>query len=459
MCPRSLSGVLTLTLVASDTERRRSVYVSPGRSQRMHRATRRSLLRAAGVTGAVTLAGCFAGSVDEPPTGTGEPTWPAEPTWTAAEGSPLDADVRVTTVVENLDVPWDLTFADGDAFLTERSGGIRRFDAGTLANGERLAPEDGATVLLDRDLPGRTGPGEDGTLGVASHPGRDEVFVYYTADDPLRNRVVAHDTTTGERRPAVDAIPASEWHNGGRITVDPGGDLWILTGDAQEADLAQAPDSLGGRVLRVTPDGEPAPSNPAFDDDVDPRTYTLGHRNPQGLGFTPDGEPLVAEHGPLALDEVAAVRPGANYGWDAARGGPGNVQYGSYTDHPAFTPPLVNTGSGTWAPSGAVFYTDDAIPEWRNRLFVAGLRSQTLFCVTLRRRGYPPGGIRYEADWLDDRYTATAHKLYDGEYGRLRHAAQGPDGALYLLTSNRDGRTLEEFPTEDDDRVLRVEPA
>jgi len=450
---------LTPTTRTVRQESSRAAYPSPTHSTGMHRSTRRSLLRGAGVTGIAALAGCLAGSTDEPTTGTGERTWPDEPAWAPAEGSPLDADVRVVTVVENLDVPWDLTFADGDAYLTERTNGVRRFDAGALATGERLVPDDGETVVPDRELPGRTGPGEGGTLGVAVHPERGAVFVYYTADDPLRNRVVAHDLAAGDRRTVVDDVPAAEWHNGGRIVFGPESDLWVLTGDARDADLAQDPDSLGGRVLRMTPDGDPAPGNPTFEDGTDPRTYTLGHRNPQGIGFTPDGEPLVAEHGPLALDEVAALRPGANYGWDVARGGPGDVQYESYTDHPEFTPPLVNTGSGTWAPSGVTFYTDDAIPEWHNRLFVAGLRSQTLFCVTLRRDEGPPGGTRYGADWLDDRYTATAHELYDGEYGRLRHATQGPDGALYLLTSNRDGRTLEEYPKENDDRLLRVEPA
>lgn len=429
----------------------------------MEPVTRRRLLAGAAATLAST-AGCFAGEVEDPPTGSGEPSWPEDPTWEAPTGSPLDADVREVTAVRDLDVPWDLTFAGGDAFLTERTGDVRRFDAAALATAEGLDSDDATTVLAAADLPDRTGPGEGGTLGVATHPAYPEprdIFVYYTAADDLRNRVVRYDLDAGELTTVVDDIPASRWHNGGRITVGPDDRLWICTGDAQEkAAIAQDPASLGGAVLRVELDGSAPDDNPDFGDDGDPRTYTLGHRNPQGLGFTPDGEPLVTEHGPQGLDEVSALRPGANYGWDVARGGPWNVQYDDYGDHEAFRPPLVNSGSTTtWAPSGATVYTGDAIPAWRNRLFVAGLRSETLFCVTLTHEGDgPDGGTRFDDDWLDDRYVATVHRLYEGEYGRLRHVQSGPDGDLYLLTSNRDGRTGGEFPTGDDDRVVRLRP-
>ena len=259
------------------------------------------------------------------------------------------------------------------------------------------------------------------------------MFVYYTADDDLRNRVVRYDVDAGELTTVVDRIPAAKYHNGGRITVGPDDHLWVLAGD-------------------------PAPGTPAFGDGADPRLYTVGHRNPQGLSFTPDGEPLVAEHGPSARDEVSALRPGHSYGWNVARGNDGDLQYEPCAEHERFIPPLVNTGDATSAPSGTGFYSGDAIPAWRNRLFVAGLRSQALYAVTLARGGGPEGGRRFDAGWLDDRYAATAHELYAGEHGRPRHAEQGPDGALYLLTSNRDGGVLGGFPTEADDRVVRVAP-
>lgn len=428
----------------------------------MQPPTRRGVL-AAGAMGLAALAGCFAGDVENRPTGDGETTWPDDPTWTSAEGSPLAADVATSTAVKGLSVPWDLTFADDDALLTERTGGVRRFDAGALAAEDGIGPDDGRTVLAASDLPDRTGPGEGGTLGIATHPSYPNppvLFVYYTAADDLRNRVLRYNIDTGDQSVVVDDIPANDWHNGGRIEVGPDGHLWILAGDAQEgATTAQDAASLGGSVLRVTLEGDLASDNPDFGPNADPRIYTLGHRNPQGIAFTPDGEPLLAEHGPLNRDEVSSLRPGGNYGWNLARGGSGDLQYDAYGDYEAFTPPFLNTGSEeTWAPSGIAFYTAEAIPTWRNRLFVAGLRSQTLFCVTLTHDGdSPDGGRQFDADWLDDRYTATAHRLYEGEYGRLRHVEEGPNGALYLLTSNRDGRALTDFPVEGDDRIIRVE--
>ena len=423
--------------------------------------TRRDVLASSGGAGLAALAGCLAGSPDDRPTGEGTPTWPDDPGWAPADGSPREAGVAAETAVRGLSVPWDLAVAGGDAYLTERSGGLRRFDNETIRTGVDEPASAGARVLGARDLPDRTAPGEGGTLGVATHPSYPDprvVFVYYTAGDPLRNRVVRYDLAAETLSLVVDDIPAAEFHNGGRLAVGPDGHLWVTTGDARDGAAAQDPSSLAGAVLRVTLAGDPAPGNPAFGDDADPRLYTVGHRNPQGLSFTPDGEPLLAEHGPSARDEVSALRPGANYGWNVAREGPGGIQYEAYTDHEPFTPPLVNTDD-TWAPGGTAFYTGDAIPAWRNRLFVAGLRSQTLWAVTLAHDGGPSGGRRFDADWLDDRYVATAHAMYDGTYGRLRNIEQGPDGALYLLTSNRDGRALGEFPREADDRLVRIEPA
>ncbi|MFT4884131.1 MAG: glucose/arabinose dehydrogenase [Natronomonas sp.] len=428
----------------------------------MQRPTRRAVL-GSGAAALGALAGCLSSSYDDRPVGEGAAAWPADPTWEPADGPPTTAEVREVTAVQNLSIPWDLTFAAGDALLTERTGGLRRFGAEALRSDSELAPSDGELLIRDGELPDRTGPGEGGTLGVAAHPDYPDtpvVFVYYTADDDLRNRVVRYDIDADELTPVVDDIPAAEFHNGGRITVGPDRHLWVCTGDAKEPANSQDATNLGGAILRVDLEGEAPDDTPDFGDGTDSRLYTLGHRNPQGIDFTPDGEPIIAEHGPQSRDEVSALRPGANYGWDVARGGPTDTQYDAYGDYEEFTPPLLNTGElGTWAPSGISLYKKEVIPAWHNRLFVAGLRSQTLFCVTLSADGASPeGGNRFDADWLDDRYTATVHKFYDGEYGRLRHVEVGPEGALYVLTSNRDGRTLQEFPKDADDRVIRIEP-
>lgn len=417
-------------------------------------------------------------STDAEPTGTGEPDTtssasdygsPTPDAWEPADGLPSAASVDETTVVSGLEIPWDLTFAGDDAFFTEREKGVRRISTKTLVSGAGITAEDTQLVVAKEDLPNYETIDFSGFLGVAAHPEYPDpphIYLYHSYDDgDPQNRVIRYDLEREEVTVLVEGIPGTGYHHGGRLAFGPDDDLWVTTGDANQGELAQDPTSLAGAVLRVTPDGTPSPENPSFDGDADPRVVTKGHRNPQAIIFTPDGEPFVAEHGPKSRDEVLSLEPGANYGWPIARGGPNDPKYESYSENDGFTPPVVNTGpETTWAPSGATFYTDDAIEAWRNRLFVCGLISQTLYAVTLVRpeaAEEPPlgeEGVRYDGSWLDGQFTATAHPLYAGEYGRLRHAEQGPNGSLFLLTSNRDGRISDEFPKAEDDRIVRIDP-
>ncbi|ELZ18030.1 glucose sorbosone dehydrogenase [Haloterrigena salina JCM 13891] len=442
----------------------------------MNAPTRRRLLAAAGVA-IPAFAGCFTESRSDAtelatPESVPADDW-SEPDWRPADAVPNEGDVAATTVVSDLAIPWDLTFADGDAFVTERDGGVRRFDADALAEDADLGADDGETVLESASLPDRASPGEGGTLGVAAHPDypdTPDLFAYYTADDgAVSNRVVRYDLEADALETVLEGIPGSSIHNGGRIAFGPDDHLWVLTGDAREPALTQDPGSRAGAVLRVTPEGEPHPENPDWGDDGDRRTYSLGHRNPQGLDFTPQGTPILAEHGPGARDEVSILRPGGNYGWDIVRGGPDDPEYGSYDEYEAATPPVVNTGpETTWAPSGLAFYDDGAIEPWTNTVLVCGLASSALAVVGLTPRSDSDGGdegspdetdgVRYDADWLDDRFTATVHRLFADEWGRLRHVEPGPDGSLYLLTSNRDGRADGPFPRASDDRIVRLDP-
>ena len=437
--------------------------------------TRRHILTAAGSS--IALVGCVTGSGSDvqeltTPEATPDDDW-TEPEWRPADGTPSEDDVTATTAVAGLEVPWDLVFAADDAFLTERTGGVRRFDATALATDADLSPDDGELLLEADALPDRAAPGEGGTLGVAIHPDypdRADLFVYYTVDDgAVGNRLVSYDLESGTLETVLDGIPGATTHNGGRITFGPEGFLWVLTGDAEEPALTQDPGARAGAVLRLRPDGEPAPENPDWGADGDRRTYTLGHRNPQGIAFTRQGTPVVAEHGPVARDEVSILRPGGNYGWDLVRGGPDDPEYGSYDEYDDATPPVVNTGpETTWAPSGMAFYDDDSITPWENRVFVCGLASNALYAVSLHpgngaledgTESEDETGVRNDAAWLDDRFTTTVHTLFEGEYGRLRHIEPGPDGSLYLLTSNRDGRASGAFPVADDDRIVRLDPA
>ncbi|GAB7020532.1 PQQ-dependent sugar dehydrogenase [Halostagnicola bangensis] len=451
----------------------------------MNRPSRRRFIQTVGAT-SILFAGCLEDSNETELAAPGdapEYEW-SEPSWEPADGVPAEADVESTTIVSGLEIPWDITFADDDAFVTERDGGVRRFDADAMGEDEQLEAADGEMILEADDLPGRSAPGEGGTLGVAVHPSypdEPDLFVYYTVETgEVENRVVRYDLETEDIGPIIDGIPGATTHNGGRITFGPEDDLWVTTGDAETPALTQDPSSLAGAILRVTADGDPASGNPDFGDESDSRTYSLGHRNPQGIDFCPDEFPFAAEHGPVARDEVSIVDPGGNYGWDVVRGGPDDPEYEAYGDdeYDEVTPPVLNTSPDeTWAPSGIVFYDGDAISNWENRLFVCGLPSATLYAVTLSRGDESSSngtgavndesetsngdgeGTRYDEGWLDDRLTATAQPLFEGEYGRLRHVEQGPDGALYLLTSNRDGRADGGFPLEGDDRIVRLEPS
>ena len=450
--------------------------------------SRRQYLAALAAVGATGLAGCRGESEtqDDTPNLTPTATTTAGPAraldrydvslshersqssdtdWTAPTTSPADTPLATDPIIEDLEIPWDLSFtADGTLFLTERVGRVLSFADGRV----RTVTEPAEVIDAESSDDGWwvTG-GEGGTLGVAAHPTYPDppvVYVYYTTmtdDDERFNRVVAMDVSAEDPAATesvlVDGIPGSKIHNGGRLTFGPENYLWITTGDAGSGELAADTDSLGGKALRVTPAGDPAPGN--SDLGGDPRVFTYGHRNPQGLAWLPDGTLVASEHGPTGRDELNRLEAGGDYGWPATR------EHAEYLDAgPQVRRPLANTGNtGGWAPSGSLFYTGDAVPPLRNRLLTGGLKGQKLLVTTLTPAGadLPPGDDAevYDADWTDDAYTATTHSLLADELGRIRHVEQGPDGGLYLVTSNRDGRAGDGFPRERDDVLVRVTPA
>jgi glucose/arabinose dehydrogenase len=441
--------------------------------------SRRRYLAAVGVA---AVAGCRGDggsapadtATPSPDAGYDHPTPGGDPDWEAPTDSPR-VDVQVETLAENLAIPWDISFTpDGTGYLTERTGRVLTFDGSEVSGFVRPpdAIDAGAVPPGSEAAPWWVDGGEGGTLGVAVHPAfHDEsfVYVYHTTRDSSgrANRVVRYDASaddpTRTEETVLDGLPANQYHNGGRIRFGPDDNLWVTTGDAGQPERAQDPGFLGGKVLRITPEGEAAPGNP--DLGGDPRVFSYGHRNVQGLDWLPSGVPVASEHGPTHRDEVYALVPGGNYGWDVARGGPDDDQWESYAAHEEYVPPLVNTGPDLgWAPTGATFYTGSAIPAWRNRFLVGGLVSQSLWVVTLSPPGadLPPAdgdAHRYDADWLDPSYTATAHRLLRDELGRVRHVAAGPDGEVYAITSNRDGRAEGAFPRETDDVLVRLTAA
>lgn len=337
-----------------------------------------------------------------------------------------DLGVKVETVAENLEIPWSIVWApDGTIFFTERSGNLRTIQDGIVSES-----------IFSVDVGGVEG----GLLGIALDPNYSEnhyIYLYYTYNDFLstKNKVVRYvesDLSLSEDKILIDEIPGGPFHDGGRIKFGPDGKLYITTGDAGNADLAQDKSSVAGKILRINSDGTIPEDNPFSGSPI----YSYGHRNPQGLDWDKTGNLVATEHGPsgfygVAHDEINLIEPGLNYGWPDI--------IGSQTMDGLVTP-ILNTGDDTWAPSGAEFYDGDKIPQWSGKYFVATLRGNHLHMI--------------DFDFQNNK-VLSHQKLFDGEFGRLRDVATGPDGYLYILTSNEDGRGA---PKVNDDRILRIVP-
>jgi glucose/arabinose dehydrogenase len=343
--------------------------------------------------------------------------------------------VGVETVAANLQIPWSIDWIpDGAALFTERGGSLRIIRDGVLA------PD----PLLSLSV----SSGEGGLLGVAVDPDFGDnhyIYLYYSTrgtDNALINKVVRYQFANGtvtEDVVLMDGIPGAPYHDGGRIQFGPDGKLYITTGDAGDLTLSQDLDSLAGKILRIDRSGAVPADNPFVNSPV----WSFGHRNPQGLDWDAAGNLVAAEHGPSgergrAHDELNLILPGENYGWP-------NVIGGEFEE--GMREPILHTGSDTWAPSGAEFYDGDRIPGWTGKYFVAALRGAHLHMVDLD---------------LQNNTVISNEKLFQDEFGRLRDVQTGPDGLLYLLTSNRDGRgspvSTDDRMVSTDDRILRIVP-
>ena len=337
-----------------------------------------------------------------------------------------DLGVKVETVADNLRIPWSIDWApDGTAFFTERDGHLKK-----IQNGKVSEP------IFSVDVGGVEG----GLLGIALDPNFEEnryIYLYYTYNDFLSTynkvvRFVESNLSLSEDKIIIDKIPGGPFHDGGRIKFGPDGKLYITTGDAGNADLAQDRGSIAGKILRINSDGTIPKDNPFPDSPI----YSMGHRNPQGLDWDSSGRLVATEHGPsgfygIGQDEINVIEPGLNYGWPDIIGS--QQKEGLVT-------PILNTGDDPWAPSGSDFYDGNKIPQWSGKYFVATLRGNHLHMIDFD---------------LENNKVNSHQKLFDGEFGRLRDVATGPDGYLYVLTSNEDGRGA---PKINDDRILRIVP-
>jgi glucose/arabinose dehydrogenase len=323
------------------------------------------------------------------------------------------AEPRVETVATGLEIPWEIAFLpDGSALVTERPGRVRLLDPEG-----RLQEQPVAEVDVSAQ-------GEGGLLGLALDPSFESngfVYLYYTAGANMEvARFRYQDGSLEKEATLIDGIQAGPIHDSGRIHFGPDDRLYISTGDAGQADLAQDEGSLQGKFLRLDPDAYRG-------DGGEPEIISSGHRNPQGFDWEPGSERLIAtEHGDTGFDEINQIEAGANYGWPEVEG----------PDHGDFNAPLV-TYEETIAPSGATFVSE-AGSAWSGDLLVAALAGEQIRRVR-----------------LEDGEATVDEPLFEGRFGRMRTVVEGPEGALYALTSNRDGRGT---PRDGDDRILRIVP-
>lgn len=315
------------------------------------------------------------------------------------------APFRASVLASGLQRPWGMDFLpNGDALITER-------DTGRLL---RVKP-DGRTSV-EQVIP-EQGEGEGGLLGIALSPyyaKNQMVYAYVTT--ATDNRVIRF-RLGGTPQPVVTGIPKGTIHNGGRIAFGPDNKLYIGTGDSGNTNLSQNKRSLGGKILRVKPNGK-IPGNNPFGNEV----WSYGHRNVQGLAWDASGRMYATELGQATYDEVNKVVRGKNYGWPNAEG---------VSNNPAYTNPVAVFDPDVASPSGAAIYRGNKISGWNGDLLFAALRGERLW--KLERNA--AGGIE------------SRQSLLNGTYGRLRAVEQAPDGSVWLLTTNGSN-----------DKVVRLSP-
>lgn len=375
----------------------------------------RRVLAAAAAGTSILLAGCTAAPSPAPATTSPAPatssTPPSAPASSVPATDPAPAAAAAIAgtpqpVATGLNAPWSVVFRDGTPLVSERNSGQVL----------ELSPEGSARSI--GTVQGVAARGESGLLGLAVSS-QGDLYVYSTAADG--NRVQRFPVngepgklSLGQPDTLLERIPSASIHDGGRIAFGPDGMLYVTAGDASRRDSAQDRDSLAGKILRMTPDGGVPADNP-FPGSL---VYSYGHRNPQGLAWADDGTMFATEFGQNTWDELNIITPGANYGWPTVEGIAGR---------PGFVDPVQQWQPGAASPSG--------MAHAGGTLFLANLRGQVL-------RSVP----------VSDPATSTEH--FSREYGRIRDVVLAPDGRLWFLTNNTDGRG---DPRPGDDRILAVD--
>jgi aldose sugar dehydrogenase len=452
--------MLAYDLIASVSSRRRKVISRvPLRLKRTPRRRWTLLLLSA-----ISLSGCDGDAVEEKAAVSSSPE---HHQLDAPASISADAALVLDTVATDLEVPWSLAFApDGRVFVTERGGAVRVIEDGVLhaepwarlpvfAEDEIIGPESGLMgIALAPDFASTGHVFVVGTFWKRSQDGLSRVIdkVYRRgvgllskrAAIPYENRVYRLTDRDGKGVDAtvvIDDLPANHYHAGGALEFGPDGHLYVTIGEALASAFSDDPETASGGILRYRADGSVPKDNPIPDSPV----FVLGLRNPQTLAWHPDRSLLlVTDHGPSYLphergrsghDELNLVRPGSNYGWPVVVGKAGDAR---------FVDPIV-AWSPAVAPGGLAFYTGPYEP-WRGNAFIGGLRGQQLRRIVFDSAAMAAAGqvkaIREEI-------------LLSVTVGRIRAVRMGPDGHLWITTSNRDARGK---ARAGDDLVLRVLP-
>lgn len=311
-------------------------------------------------------------------------------------------------IATRLEAPWSVTFVDSSPLVSERdSARILQLDAN--GNARVVATVEGVSPA-----------GEGGLLGITAHDGY--LYVYSTAAEGNRIqrfeivRVAGSaDIELGQPETLLDGIPSARFHNGGRLAFGPDGMLYATAGDAGNTGSSQDLGTLAGKILRISPDGSVPADNPFPGSYV----YSYGHRNPQGLAWDEAGTMYASEFGQDTWDELNVIEAGANYGWPEVEG-IGNRE--------GFVDPVQQWATSEASPSGMT------------------IRDGSMWIANLR-------GERLREISLSD--LASSTEYFVGEYGRIRDITTTPDGSLWFVTNNTDGRGS---PGTDDDRIIRFAP-
>ena len=321
----------------------------------------------------------------------------------------------VEIVATNLEKPWAITFADERIFVSEKSGKIQIITSSGLLE----------TPLITLRTPEIFG---GGLLGITTHPNFENnhfLYAYYTYEEneKLWNKIIRiteEENKATEVITILDRIPGSAFSNGGVIKFGPDEKLYVGTGSISDTSKeSQNLDSLAGKILRLNDDGTIPSDNPFGDSYI----FSYGHRNPTGFAWNVQGIMYATESGPTKNDEINLISAGSNYGWPEVQ---------CYNENKNFVNPLKCFDPGL-EPGGIIFYSGDKL-NVGNNMIMASQKATNLFKVEIN-----DNGINLE-------------RMLSG-VGRIRDVAQGPDGYVYILTTNTDGKA---FPAPDDDKLLRI---